>query len=714
MRRSNYAMAIGKLDTGRKKMKSLKFNLFAFAVLALAITPSLAFGQSNTGTQGCCDNLDPNYMLVSAPSGVPLGPVYSTPTDGAWVPPPPGSAWINPYGDLQYAPGGNYDYQTTFIASVGTIKGGVAADNDACLYLNGVAPANLITCTVNGIYGFSQYTVFSFPVVVGTRNTLDFVVNNVSGPTGLEVEFTAPGQTCTIEACPGPNQSSVCQDPSHGCPSPQYRVNSDLTGTAPSDLLDCSAVYSQCLQLDFSNTTGGFSAPLGPTSSPSVNLDSRNPFNSDIIFAAQGPASSACGGGNVWGLWAYGTQGGNYRWDTITQGTNICSPIRSSPGLFTAPACPPTQSCDQFVFAGGEDGNLYAFGLAGGLLDWTFPAYAPIDSSPTVSPANEVYIVDDGENIYKVDGLTGNLLWSNPISLGPPFTVGANPPSSIALSTCGGQPCLIVVGGDVYCQLIPRYPGSSGSSTGSLPQPPQCGLPINMGVVAAFNTITQAVIWYEPAMYFPELPPITSSPVVSESQGLVYVQGGTPPPPPAIPGYPSLAAAGLYALDLATGVPNWAMPAMLPVTNASGLGTPAYDDSNKYVVVSANAYDCGTIHGITYCIGSFGLLAVYDGTRNTGGTLLCMSGGYSAPLFTYSSPTVAGGVIYIGTDDGHLLAYDESSCATGTLNLIWTSPPMTLPSGAPDPVFGPPVVSYDRVHVVTQSGTLYVYHLPNF
>jgi hypothetical protein len=80
-------------------------------------------------------------------------------------------------------------------------------------------------------------------------------------------------------------------------------------------------------------------------------------------------------------------------------------------------------------------------------------------------------------------------------------------------------------------------------------------------------------------------------------------------------------------------------------------------------------------------------------------TLLCMSGGYSGPLFTNSSPTVAGGVIYIGTDDGYLLAYDESSCITGTLgNPIWTSPQMLTASGAPDPVFSPPVVSYDRVH----------------
>lgn len=174
-------------------MKSLRFSLFAVAVLALAITPCLAFGQSNTGTQGCCDLLDPNYSLVSAPSGVPLGPVYSTPTDGAWVAPSLGSSWINPYGSLQSAPGGNYDYQSTFIASsTVNIQGGFAADNSACLFVNTIRQV----CTVGGIYGFKVYTWFSFPVVAGMRYTIDFVVNNISGPTGLEVVFVPPTAQC--------------------------------------------------------------------------------------------------------------------------------------------------------------------------------------------------------------------------------------------------------------------------------------------------------------------------------------------------------------------------------------------------------------------------------------------------------------------------------------------------------------------------------------
>ncbi|MGA2905411.1 MAG: hypothetical protein ABSD98_16410, partial [Candidatus Korobacteraceae bacterium] len=306
---------------------------------------------------------------------------------------------------------------------------------------------------------------------------------------------TAWGQCTPAPTCPNPNNGpSSCQTIGRfsfnpGCPSLQYRLDQDHTGNAQSDVLNCPVVKAGCLQLDFSNTTGGLPVlPPGLTSSPSVNLDSRDPFNSDIIFAAQGPPSSACGGGNVWGLWAYGTQGGNYRWDTITQGTNICMPIRSSPGLFTAPGCPPTESCQQFVFAGGEDGNLYAFNLADGTLLWTYMANGSIDASPTVSVANEVYIIDEASYVHKVDGNTGMGLWTNGPILITGMLFADSPPTSIALSTCGGQSCLIAAGSS--CLLTPyrQHRESLGSATGSAPQPPLCSPPYVVGLEQAYST----------------------------------------------------------------------------------------------------------------------------------------------------------------------------------------------------------------------------------
>ena len=470
----------------------------------------------------------------------------------------------------------------------------------------------------------------------------------------LLTTVSAWGQVCggsCPKVCPQPvTNPTACTLPVGGgnlCPSTQYRFSPDHTGAPKSDVLSCCAVMNQCLQLDFSRTSDGLGPSAGPTSSPSVITRT--------IFAKQ-EASSPCGT-DVWGLWAYGVGGGSFSWDTITQGTCIRAPIRSSPGY-------PTQNGSPYIFVGGEDGNLYAFGYTDGDLGWTYNSGGDLfNSSPTVSEANEVYIV--GSLIYKVHGNTGSLFPNYPIIPNGGFRP-ANSAASVALSTCGGQPCLIVSG---------EYPS------------------MGIGAVQAYNSVTTAQLWT--GRFFDT--PITASPVVSESQGLVYVQG----------------AGSLEAVDLATGVYNWL--ASFPVTNASGLGSPAYDDSNKYVVVSANALDCGTAGhpSQTFCVGPFGLLAVYDGTRDTGGTLVCMSGGYSGPLFTNSSPTVSNGVIYVGTDDGYVLAYDETSCTKGALNLIWTSPQMTL-SGAPDPVSSPPVVSFNRIHVVTQSGTLYVYGLPGY
>jgi len=164
------------------------------AIVMLAIAPSHAFGQTvySTGTQGCCDILDPHYTLVAAPPGVTLGNVYSTPLAcgccGCWVNPLPDSSWIDPTGTADWgAPVGNYTYRQTFTldrTSGAVLTGEFSSDNPSCVTLNG-GPAQ---CTLGGEFSYLQYTPFQFTTgfQVGT-NTLDFVVYNDGDPTGLEV-----------------------------------------------------------------------------------------------------------------------------------------------------------------------------------------------------------------------------------------------------------------------------------------------------------------------------------------------------------------------------------------------------------------------------------------------------------------------------------------------------------------------------------------------
>ena len=171
-------------------MKSLKYLIPAMAVLVLAITPSLAFGQFNTGTQGCCNLLDPNWM-VTLPGGTTPVSAYSVDPGslgfgcpGCWVQPSPGSWWINPTGSLDpNAPPGLYDYSMTFtFDGLTDIKGEFAADNSACILGYGI-------CTTGGDRGFDHYTPFELGVLGTGQHTLVFEVSNESLYTGLEVEI---------------------------------------------------------------------------------------------------------------------------------------------------------------------------------------------------------------------------------------------------------------------------------------------------------------------------------------------------------------------------------------------------------------------------------------------------------------------------------------------------------------------------------------------
>lgn len=182
-------------------MKSLRFNLFALAVLVLTIMPSLAFGQNDTGTAGTgkLHGLDPYYTL-NLPGLFP-GPVYGTPPLlPAWVLPVPGSNWINADGfDNANGAPGNYDYWTTFAFGLPVnIEGEFAADNSATVSAQNASGTFVplgISTPLNT--GFAQYTHFVIPSSPLPTTTLDFQVTNTGSSwggswTGLEVAFFCP------------------------------------------------------------------------------------------------------------------------------------------------------------------------------------------------------------------------------------------------------------------------------------------------------------------------------------------------------------------------------------------------------------------------------------------------------------------------------------------------------------------------------------------
>ena len=165
----------------------------ALALVGTAFSDAITIyntGQDNNGMALPIGVLDPHYALVSAPPGVPLTAITTSP-NAAWVLNTSTADWISPSASGNDSwPVGTYDYQTTFNLVgdplTAQLMGQWASDNDACIFLNGV---NTNACT--GFEDFGHLT--SFLIASGFKsgsNTLDFIVNNGGGPTGVFVEIS--------------------------------------------------------------------------------------------------------------------------------------------------------------------------------------------------------------------------------------------------------------------------------------------------------------------------------------------------------------------------------------------------------------------------------------------------------------------------------------------------------------------------------------------
>ncbi len=178
------------------KIFAITAALLAAASVAHAapITTLFNTGVDATGTPLANGTLDTHYTLVAGPI---LGaPRAADSTNGFPIPPWIGddsiSAWIGPVGDGQLnGPVATYDYQTTFSltgfsAASASITGLWASDNEGVdILINGVSTGQVTT---------SQFTAFTtFTITSGFvagLNTIDFIVHNAGGPTGVRVEQT--------------------------------------------------------------------------------------------------------------------------------------------------------------------------------------------------------------------------------------------------------------------------------------------------------------------------------------------------------------------------------------------------------------------------------------------------------------------------------------------------------------------------------------------
>ncbi len=160
---------------------------------AVAITTLFNTGVDASRTPLPNNAPEGHYSLVTVPSGTtdvraatsangfPIGPWIGDNTTSAWIGPNSGNDLGGPVGD--------YDYRTTFSllgfnAASASIVGQWSVDNRGVdILLNGISTGNI----ASGFQSFYAFTINNG--FVDGLNTLDFIVNNQGGPTGLRTEL---------------------------------------------------------------------------------------------------------------------------------------------------------------------------------------------------------------------------------------------------------------------------------------------------------------------------------------------------------------------------------------------------------------------------------------------------------------------------------------------------------------------------------------------
>ncbi len=201
--------------TKQKTIKTFRMAAFVLGTLAMGgLANADSISIFNTGVDGTGTPLpdgtlgDPHYVLTGVPDNTSTtNTIIRTSLGGFPIPPWIGddgiSAWIGPSNDSSLdGPAGLYDYQTTFDLTgldplTAFLTGQWAADNAGTdILINGVSTSN----TAGGFDAWSPFTISSG--FVSGVNTIDFLVSNGGGPTGLRVELS--GTADALSGVPEP------------------------------------------------------------------------------------------------------------------------------------------------------------------------------------------------------------------------------------------------------------------------------------------------------------------------------------------------------------------------------------------------------------------------------------------------------------------------------------------------------------------------------
>jgi outer membrane protein assembly factor BamB len=319
------------------------------------------------------------------------------------------------------------------------------------------------------------------------------------------------------------------------------------------------------------------------------------------------------------------------------------------------------------VYVGSQDDKLYSFDESTGALKWSVTTGGSIESSPAVD-TTQVYVGSDDHHLYAIRLSNHTVAWS--ANIDPSFAgLGTSPAlfsGDLYVASARGVVAYTTDGTPLWTTPL--------TSSGSLSSPAVAnGLVFvasyDDGTVWALHADTGAVAWTATAPGTrSSCSATTSTPAVTG--GVVYV--GL---------CPAADQRSLFAFDASTGSLDWST------------GTTPVSDSPAVV------------SGVVYAgSSSTNTLAAYDASTGA----LRWTGALGGAV--ESSPSFANGVIYVGTDDGHLSAFDAAGtngCAgtPTTCEPLWTE----KTGGA---VRSSPTIANSLVFVGSDDGNLYTYGYP--
>jgi len=291
------------------------------------------------------------------------------------------------------------------------------------------------------------------------------------------------------------------------------------------------------------------------------------------------------------------------------------------------------------VYVGSHDGNLYAIGLANGTLKWKFKTGSHVSSSPAVV-GGVVYFLSYDSNFYAVDAATGKAKWKFATEGERRFAAkhlhGALPagetmpdPFDFYLSSAAVENGTVYFGsgdGNVY---------ALDGATGALKWKFKTG-----DVVHASPAVANGVVFVGSwDSYFYAIDAATGKEKWRFKTGEdpdIHNQVGIQSSAAVADGvvYFGCRDSNLYALDASSGEKKW-----------------TFNNKGSWVIGSAVVQN-GKLYFSTSDSGMFYALDAKTGTA-------AYSLKFVWPMF--SSPTIAGKMLYIGSHEGKLIAIDLES-----------------------------------------------------